>query len=53
VGSQNILDIDPHGIAETKVLLTMVGGKVVRDARRGQGGGARALPRLTGPSDMH
>jgi len=31
--SQNIFDIDPHRIAETKVLLTMVGGSVVIDAR--------------------
>lgn len=31
--SQNIFDIDPHEIAETKVLLTMVGGKVIYDAR--------------------
>jgi hypothetical protein len=31
--SQNIFEIDPHRIAETKVLLTMVGGKIVHDAR--------------------
>ena len=31
--SQNIFEIDPHEIAETKVLLTMVGGKIVHDAR--------------------
>jgi len=31
--SQNIFEIDPHRIAETKVLLTMVGGKIVYDAR--------------------
>ncbi|MDH7513725.1 MAG: amidohydrolase [Clostridiales bacterium] len=31
--SQNIFDIDPHMIAETKVILTMVGGKIVYDAR--------------------
>jgi predicted amidohydrolase YtcJ len=31
--SPNIFDIDPHGIAETKVLLTMVGGRIVHDAR--------------------
>jgi len=31
--SENIFDIDPHKIAETKVLLTMVGGKIVHDAR--------------------
>lgn len=33
VVSQNIFEIDPHKIAETKVLLTMVGGKIVHDAR--------------------
>lgn len=31
--SRNIFDIDPRGIAETKVLLTMVGGRIVHDAR--------------------
>ncbi len=31
--SQDIFAIDPHRIAETKVLLTMVGGKIVHDAR--------------------
>jgi predicted amidohydrolase YtcJ len=31
--SQDIFDIDPHKIAETKVLLTIVGGKIVHDAR--------------------
>jgi len=31
--SQNIFDVDPHRIAGTKVLLTMVGGKIVFDAR--------------------
>ena len=31
--SQNIFEVDPHKIAETKVLLTMVGGKIVHDAR--------------------
>lgn len=31
--SQNIFDADPHKIAETKVILTMVGGKIVHDAR--------------------
>ena len=31
--SQNIFEVDPHKIAETKVLLTIVGGKVVHDAR--------------------
>jgi predicted amidohydrolase YtcJ len=31
--SQNIFDIDLHKIAETKVLLTMVGGKIVHDTR--------------------
>jgi predicted amidohydrolase YtcJ len=31
--SQNIFEIDPHKIAETKVVLTMVGGKIVFDAR--------------------
>ena len=30
--SQNILDIDPHRIAETKVLTTIVGGRVVYQA---------------------
>jgi predicted amidohydrolase YtcJ len=30
--SQNIFDIDPHRIAETKVLTTMVGGRVVYQA---------------------
>ena len=33
VVSQNVFDLDPHRIAETKVLLTMVGGKIVHDAR--------------------
>jgi len=31
--SQNIFEIDPHRISETKVLLTMVGGRIVHDAR--------------------
>jgi predicted amidohydrolase YtcJ len=31
--SQNIFEVDPRRIAETKVLLTIVGGKVVHDAR--------------------
>lgn len=31
--SQNIFEVDPHKIAATKVLLTIVGGKVVHDAR--------------------
>jgi hypothetical protein len=31
--SQNIIDIGPHKIAETKVLLTMVGGRIIHDAR--------------------
>ena len=31
--SQNIFDVDPHKIAETKVVITMVGGKIVYDAR--------------------
>jgi predicted amidohydrolase YtcJ len=31
--SQNIFEVDPRKIAETKVLLTIVGGKVVHDAR--------------------
>jgi hypothetical protein len=31
--SQNIFEVDPHKIAETKVLLTMVGGKIVHDTR--------------------
>lgn len=31
--SPDIFEIDPHRIAETKVLLTMVGGKIVHDAR--------------------
>ena len=31
--SQDIFAIDPHKIAETKVLLTMVGGRIVHDAR--------------------
>jgi predicted amidohydrolase YtcJ len=30
--SQNIFEIDPHRIAETKVLTTIVGGRVVYDA---------------------
>jgi predicted amidohydrolase YtcJ len=30
--SQNIFDIDPHRIAETKVLTTIVGGRVVYQA---------------------
>jgi len=30
--SQNIFDIDPHRLAETKVLTTMVGGRVVYQA---------------------
>jgi predicted amidohydrolase YtcJ len=31
--SQNIFAIDPHTIAKTKVLLTIVGGKIVYDGR--------------------
>jgi predicted amidohydrolase YtcJ len=31
--SQNIFEVDPRRIAETTVLLTIVGGKVVHDAR--------------------
>jgi predicted amidohydrolase YtcJ len=31
--SQNIFEADPHRIAETTVLLTMVGGRIVHDAR--------------------
>jgi predicted amidohydrolase YtcJ len=31
--SQNIFEIDPHEIAKTTVLLTMVGGRIVHDAR--------------------
>ncbi|HSA97338.1 MAG TPA: amidohydrolase [Acidobacteriota bacterium] len=31
--SQNIFDIDPRRIADTRVLLTMVGGRIVYDAR--------------------
>jgi predicted amidohydrolase YtcJ len=31
--SQNIFEIDPHKIAETTVLLTIVGGRIVHDAR--------------------
>lgn len=31
--SQNVFEIDPHQIAETRVLLTMVGGRVVHDSR--------------------
>jgi predicted amidohydrolase YtcJ len=31
--SPDIFEIDPHKIAETKVLLTMVGGRIVHDAR--------------------
>ena len=31
--SQDIFAIDPHRIADTKVLLTMVGGRIVYDAR--------------------
>jgi hypothetical protein len=31
--SQNIFEVDPHGIAETEVILTMVGGRIVFDAR--------------------
>jgi len=31
--SQNIFEVDPHKIAETQVVLTMVGGKIVFDAR--------------------
>ena len=31
--SQNIFEIDPHKIAETKPVLTMVGGRVVFEAR--------------------
>jgi predicted amidohydrolase YtcJ len=30
--SQNIFEIDPHRLAETKVLTTMVGGRVVYQA---------------------
>lgn len=31
--SQNIFNIDPHEIGKTKVLLTVVGGKIVYDGR--------------------
>ena len=31
--SQDIFEIDPHGISGTKVLLTMVGGRIVYEAR--------------------
>lgn len=31
--SQNVFEIDPRDIAKTEVLLTMVGGKIVHDAR--------------------
>ena len=31
--SQESFDVDPRKIAETKVLLTMVGGRIVHDAR--------------------
>jgi len=31
--SQNIFEADPHKIAETTVLLTIVGGRIVHDAR--------------------
>jgi predicted amidohydrolase YtcJ len=31
--SQNVFEIDPHDIAKTEVLLTMVGGKIVHDLR--------------------
>jgi hypothetical protein len=30
--SQNIFEIDPHKISQTKVLLTVVGGRVVYQA---------------------
>jgi len=30
--SQNIFEIDPHLVAETKVLTTIVGGRVVYQA---------------------
>jgi predicted amidohydrolase YtcJ len=32
VVSQNVFDIDPHKIGETKVMTTMVGGQVVYQA---------------------
>ncbi len=31
--SQNIFEVDPHEIAETRVVLTMVGGRIVHDSR--------------------
>jgi predicted amidohydrolase YtcJ len=31
--SQDVFSIDPHKIGETKVLLTIVGGKIVFDGR--------------------
>jgi predicted amidohydrolase YtcJ len=31
--SPDIFEIDPHKIAETRVLLMMVGGKIIYDAR--------------------
>ena len=31
--SQNVFEIDPHEIGKTKVLLTVVGGRIVYDAR--------------------
>jgi len=33
VVSQNIFEVEPRHIAKTEVVLTMVGGRVVRDAR--------------------
>jgi predicted amidohydrolase YtcJ len=40
--SQNIFEVEPHKIAETKVITTIVGGKIVHDDQ-----GAAAQPRTT------
>jgi hypothetical protein len=31
--SQNIFEVEPHKIAETRPVLTMVGGRIIFDAR--------------------
>ena len=38
--SQNLFEIDPHAVARTAVLLTMVGGKTVYQASRWASRGA-------------
>jgi len=43
--SQNIFEIDPHEIAQTRVVLTMVGGRIVQDSRSDSSPSTRANTR--------